>query len=377
MAKNKPHILLTGGGTGGHVFPLLAVAEKLQGRAHLSAIIEKGDQMSAGILAAHGITVHEIKAGKLRRYHGLGLKPLIRRDNLAKNSRDVFRFISGAWTAGWLLRRLKPDAVFVKGGYVGLPVGLAAAVQHIPLILHDSDAIPGLTNRLLKKVAKHIAVGFPREYYSTYPAYKLVHVGIPVREALSHHLPSAKNKRPRLLIVGGSLGARAINQAILTVGKQLMEYVDVVHICGKLDYHALSNVTADWQQSGHYRLIDFASEEYVDLLRESDAVVCRAGATTIAECALAGRPMIIIPNPYLTGGHQLKNAEVLEDASAALIIGEPKLKEEPHALVVAADSLVHDKKQQDWLTKNAKALFPVDAAAKLADLLIKTADHKG
>jgi UDP-N-acetylglucosamine--N-acetylmuramyl-(pentapeptide) pyrophosphoryl-undecaprenol N-acetylglucosamine transferase len=372
VTVKQPHILLTGGGTGGHIFPLVAVAERLRGKARVSVVVEQGSSFAAEAFSGLGVEIHEIKAGKLRRYHGRDRWKTLHPKNVGWNLRDGGRTIAGLIGSIRLLRRLQPDLIFCKGGYVALPVSLAGVTRSIPIVTHDSDILPGITNRIISRWAVKIAVGFPREHYQKYPAQKLVHVGVPIRADCVSTPPPAHKTR-QIAVVGGSNGARAISRAILTVGKSLMELARVTHIAGKADYRAINEVTRGWQDTNRYKLYDFVGEKYLDILKSSDLVICRAGATTMAEAAAVGRPMIIVPNPRLTGGHQLLNSYAMEETGGAVVIGEPQLTAEPELLVATVRDILEDDKKRQWLVKNARSLFPADAAERLADLLLETA----
>src|SRR5689334_19136294 len=162
-------IALVGGGSGGHITPLLTVGEeikKLHSKTTLIFIGQKGEKLIDAVQKNPKIDqVHSVRAGKFRRYHGEGIKQLLDLKTMFKNVRDFFYFLAGIWQSYWLLKRLKPDGIFIKGGFVGVPVGLSAAMQKIPYITHDSDALPGLANRLISRWASAHAVGLPKDVY--------------------------------------------------------------------------------------------------------------------------------------------------------------------------------------------------------------------
>src|SRR5579862_7870303 len=176
-------ILLSGGGSGGHITPLLAVAaelKKLQPDIHIIYVGQRGDKLADIPAHDHNIDeVHTVRAGKFRRYHGEGIKQVLDVQTVLKNVRDAGRVVRGLDESRRLLKRLKPDLVFIKGGFVGVPVGLAAAQLHIPFITHDSDAVPGLANRIIARWATAHAVALPKELYN-YPADKTFTVGVPI-----------------------------------------------------------------------------------------------------------------------------------------------------------------------------------------------------
>lgn len=372
----KPRVVLTGGGSGGHIYPLLATVERLGGRAELHVIIENGDIIIRELFQDMGCKVYEIDAGKLRRYHGKGAKYFFHPVNMRENLRDAWRGSKGIVQALRLLRRIRPSAVFSKGGYVALPVGIAASILSIDIVTHDSDVLPGATNRILSRWARWLAVGFPREYYD-YPSRKVVHTGIPVRSRFVRKKPksSTRNKKPLIVVVGGSLGARRLNTAVFAIVGQLTAMARVAHVTGPHDLKVARQIERKLAK-GHYKTFDFVGKKYPDLIMAADVVICRAGATTIAECSLAGTPMIVVPNPMLTGGHQLRNGEALAEAAAATVIDEAKLMAEPELLLLSLQDLLSDSKRMEWQQRNAAALFPVDAAERIANLLMRVTDGK-
>jgi UDP-N-acetylglucosamine--N-acetylmuramyl-(pentapeptide) pyrophosphoryl-undecaprenol N-acetylglucosamine transferase len=242
-------IALTGGGSGGHITPVLAVAKQLKQTDPTIRIIyigQRGDGL--GDVVENNPSVDSIKtisAGKFRRYHGEGLRQLLDIETMKLNIRDMYRVVAGFFEAFSVLRRERPSAIFVKGGFVGVPVGLAAAVLRIPYVTHDSDAIPGLANRLISPWARYHAVALPKDLYR-YPQHKTVEVGVPVSDDFKLATPAAQagakkalGFRPAdvlLLVTGGGLGAERINQAILTTAPQLLQTVPhlrIVNIAGR------------------------------------------------------------------------------------------------------------------------------------------------
>lgn len=247
----KYTIILTGGGSGGHITPVLAVAEALKNTGRdlkLVYIGQKGDNLG-DIPAKHEAIdeVYSIRAGKFRRYHGEGWKQLLDVKTMALNFRDFFFVIIGFFQARKLIKTLGPSAVFIKGGFVGVPVGLAAAQLHVPYITHDSDAIPGLANKLISRWATIHAVALPKEVYS-YPADKTVSTGIPLRKEFVS-VDNDLNKQYRakigiplsaklLFVVGGGLGSQRVNAAVAqAVPHLLAEFpsLRVVHVAGRLN----------------------------------------------------------------------------------------------------------------------------------------------
>jgi UDP-N-acetylglucosamine--N-acetylmuramyl-(pentapeptide) pyrophosphoryl-undecaprenol N-acetylglucosamine transferase len=274
----------------------------------------------------------------------------------------------------------RPDVVFTKGGYVCLPVGFAAHVLGIPLVIHDSDAHPGLTNRILSRWASAIATGAPLKYYS-YPAEKARYVGIPITSDFTPFSGSEQRQakeqwgfasdRPLIVVTGGGLGAKRINDAVTLVLDDLLKLGSVALISGTGQYDELrALVPAD---SDHFQLHAFVSNNMATLLGGADVVVTRAGATTILELAALEKPIILVPNAKLTGGHQLKNAAVYEDEDAAIIINEDRMHEDPRILVKAIHDVLSDSTKAKTMAKSLASFARPHAARDVADMVISRA----
>jgi UDP-N-acetylglucosamine--N-acetylmuramyl-(pentapeptide) pyrophosphoryl-undecaprenol N-acetylglucosamine transferase len=267
--------------------------------------------------------------------------------------------------------------VFTKGGYVCLPVGLAAKMLHIPLVIHDSDAHPGLTNRILSKWATAIATGAPLEYYN-YPKARSRYIGIPIDSDFhrfsTHERSVARQKwgldkdDSLVVITGGGLGARRINNAVVEVLPSLRRLGSVVLVAGSAQYDELAALVP--QNSTHFQLHPFISHDMAELLGSADVVVARAGATTILELAALHMPTILIPNAKLTGGHQIKNANVYADAKAVIVINEDKLEQESEHLVAVIKDVLEDKSLRSRLSKNISEFSRPNAAVDMAEMII-------
>ncbi len=327
------------------------------------------------------IQVSAITSGKLRRYHNLPLwRQLIRPDIVLPNIRDVFLVGIGFVQSIAKLRAWKPDVVFTKGGFVCLPVGLAAKVLGIPLVIHDSDAHPGLTNRLLARFAASIATGAPLKYYN-YPLEKSKYVGIPVADECQPFTVEEQHqakkelgvdpKRPLVVITGGGLGAQRINDAVVEALHDLLPITSVILIAGSGQYDEILPLTPQDPASG-FQLHAFVTP-LVPMFGAADIVLTRAGATTLLELAAMAKPTILIPNQYLTGGHQLKNAKVYEEEDAAIIIDEDELERRPGLLVRAVGELLADPSRQKVLSKNIHRFAKPQASEDMADMILESA----
>jgi UDP-N-acetylglucosamine--N-acetylmuramyl-(pentapeptide) pyrophosphoryl-undecaprenol N-acetylglucosamine transferase len=385
-------IVLTGGGSGGHITPLLAVAHELKKQNSSISIVyigQRGDSLADVPAGDKNIDeVELVSAGKFRRYHGESfLQHLLDMPTILKNIRDAFKVVCGIWQSFWLLKRLRPGVVFVKGGFVGVPVGLAAAMLRIPFVTHDSDAVPGLANRIIARWATKHAVALPKEVYN-YPARKTVTVGVPI----SHHYRPFNTEeqldarrtiglsgyKKVLLITGGGLGATNLNKAAVDCAQELLNrYKDlaIAIVAGRgKDSSVRQQLKSQLSAKDQKRVIvkDFVTNLYL-YSGAADVVVARAGGNSLAELAAQNKACVIIPNPVLAGGHQLKNAKVLADRKAVRLVREDILKEDSHAIMPALTELLDYPAKAVALGKKLGQLAHVDAATRLAMLLLDMA----
>ncbi len=374
-------MLLTGGGTGGHITPILAVAHELKRLDSQCQTIYVGERHGKfAELTRDNPDIDEsysIFAGKFRRYHGESwLKRLFDLPTILKNIRDFFLVPIGLVQAWRLLGKLKPNIVFLKGGYVGVPIGLAAATRHIPIVTHDSDALPGLANRIVSRWANLHATALPPEFYS-YPPDKVEAVGVLVEQNYQYvdnetelefkHKLALPTDGLIVLITGGSSGARELNEVVANgIGSFLDEHTDVnvVHQVGKGKAGAYENKT-------HPRLkvLEFLNPMY-QYMGAADIVVARASANTLAEIGIQGKACIAVPSAYLTGGHQLKNADRLKEQGAAIVVGGNELYDSQQGLFAQLAKLVDDKDLRKRLAENLKKLVIPDAAHRVAQILL-------
>jgi UDP-N-acetylglucosamine--N-acetylmuramyl-(pentapeptide) pyrophosphoryl-undecaprenol N-acetylglucosamine transferase len=393
VKRRRLTIVLTGGGSGGHITPILAVAAELKRRhprVRTVYIGQTGDKLGdVPVKDEHIDEVYSVRAGKFRRYHGEGWRQLLDLPTMFQNSRDFFYVLAGFRQSRKLLKELQPDIIFVKGGFVGVPVGLAAARLHIPYITHDSDAIPGLANRIIARWADRHAVALPKDVYS-YPANKTVTTGIPLRRDFVP-VTAALRKQYRqaidvpaqaklLFIIGGGLGAQRINRAMAEAVPHLLgEFKDlyVAHGSGRANEaetkHLYESSLSEAEQ-GRVRVYGYLDDVY-RYSGAADVIITRAGATNLAEFAQQGRACVVIPSPFLTGGHQLKNARYLADKGAALVLNEAELMDDPNRLAKQVSRLLADPDRQRRLGANLAEFARPEAAAALAELLLERAQN--
>jgi UDP-N-acetylglucosamine--N-acetylmuramyl-(pentapeptide) pyrophosphoryl-undecaprenol N-acetylglucosamine transferase len=355
--KPSVNILLSGGGTGGHIYPAIAIANELRSRHPEAKFLFVGanGRMEMEKVPPLG---YEIK--------GLNISGLQRRLTL-KNLSFPFKLIQSLLAAGKILKNFKPSVVIGTGGYASGPTLYMASLRNIPSLIQEQNSYPGITNRLLAKRAEKICVAYDGldKYF---PADKLIKTGNPVRqdlldisskkkEALQHFRLDPSKKT--LAVIGGSLGAKVINE---TVGGHLNELLDmdlqVLWQTGKLYY---DRFRAEGEKEGVH------VKEYIqrmDLLYASaDIIVSRAGAGTISELCIVGKPVIFIPSPNVAEDHQTKNATSVTDKDAAVMIRESELEN----FMPVLRGLINDKKQRQIMSKNIKKLALPDATEKIAD----------
>lgn len=332
-------------------------------------------------------SVYYINAGKFRRYHGeKWFKKLIDVKTAALNIRDVFTLIIGAAESFVLLLRIRPNVVFIKGGYVGVPVGLACRLLRIPYVTHDSDALPGLTNRVIAKKAKANAVGMSTGHYP-YTKQKTIYVGIPVTDDFQEVSETVRSQRRKdlglsgsdflLLITGGSNGAQRLDKIAHGALKKMLDdnpKLNIAHQVGKNN----EDIYSDYPVHLHSRIrIAGFFKPLSSYISAADAVITRAGATAITEIGMLKKPLIIVPNPYLTGGHQLKNADVYAHRKAALVVNEHHALQDPKLLSSAINKILKSPALADSLADNLHAMIKKNSAEKISELLINIAKKKG
>lgn len=310
-------IVLTGGGTAGHVTPNIALLPHLENKGYEISYMGSYEGIEKKLVADYDIPYYGISTGKLRRYFD------------PKNFTDPFRVIKGFSEAKKLLKKIKPDVVFSKGGFVSVPVVRAAAALKIPCIIHESDMTPGLANKLCIPVAKKICCNFP-ETLNHLPKDKAVLTGSPIREELTKGNKAAAYEvcgftanKPVIMVIGGSLGSAAINKAVREALPKLLEDFQVVHICGKEKIDNLLLTTKGYHQ------FEYLKAELKDIFAMADVVISRAGANAICEILALKKPNLLIPLPAKSSrGDQLLNAASFESQGYSMVIEEDDLTKE-------------------------------------------------
>jgi UDP-N-acetylglucosamine--N-acetylmuramyl-(pentapeptide) pyrophosphoryl-undecaprenol N-acetylglucosamine transferase len=379
-------ILLTGGGSGGHITPLLAVARELKQldpNCIVIGVCERNARFLHLFQEEPAIDeVRQVRAGKYRRYAGLSrLQRMLDVPTVARNIRDIGRVVKGYTEARKLLKQLKPDGILIKGGFVGVPIGLAAAHLGIPFITHDSDATPGLANRVIAKWARLHATGMPVEFYH-YPKNMMVYTGVPVAAdfmavdtALQKTYRSElglKDCKQVITIIGGSQGGLQLNEDVIAIAGQLMQHyhgLGIIHIVGAayeqaMKRHYAEELLADERQRVVVK--GFVSDVF-RYTGAADIVVSRASATVVAELAVQGIATILVPG-QLADDHQVVNAHLLDTAGAARAVAYA----DREGLYAALHNLLDDNQKRAALASSLAQMAKPAAARELAELLLKT-----
>ncbi|MCI2049004.1 MAG: undecaprenyldiphospho-muramoylpentapeptide beta-N-acetylglucosaminyltransferase [Lachnospiraceae bacterium] len=314
VPQQKKKIVLTGGGTAGHVTPNIALLPGLRAAGYDILYIGSENGIEKKLIADYGVEYRGVETGKLRRYFD------------PKNFSDPLRVIRGYNQARRILKEYRPDVLFSKGGYVSVPVVRAAASLHIPCIIHESDMTPGLANKLCVSSAEKVCCNFP-ETLPLLPASKAVLTGSPIRPELLHgdaekgrELCGFTKDLPVLMVIGGSLGAKSVNEAVRENLPALLKDFQIVHICGKDKMDNLKLTIPG------YRQFDFVKAELCDLFALSDIVISRAGANSICELLALRKPNILVPLPSGSSrGDQLLNADSFRRQGYSMVVPDDEL----------------------------------------------------
>ena len=409
-------VLVVGGGSGGHITPAVAVVREIleqkprtrvefwTDRKYYKNVVKitteigvrwgSGQPVSQGTRKNPYIRVRKVLAGKFHRYAGWELKDYFRnfsitlKDLIWGNLVGFLGFVGGICQSfvRLIVPKNRPDVIFLKGGFVGLPVGLVARVLRIPYVVHESDAVPGLANRILMRHAAVIASGWAG-LKSKKP---VVQVGIPVApefKVVTKTQQKALKKafgfdteRPLVIVTGGSQGSENINQAITEILPELLKFTSVGLVAGRKHYEQMVELKKyeEWENAklkSNFRMWEFNSAMY-ELMGAADVVVSRAGATTIAELAALKKAVILVPFERLPGGHQTKNAEKMRDAGAVLMVADARMQQQPGILLNEIKHLVRSPKEREMLAENLHAEVRLDAAEKLAEIVLAVGTGK-
>ncbi len=406
-------VLVVGGGSGGHITPAVAVVRELleekprtkvefwTDRKYYKNVVKITTEIGVrwGSHAQEGnrripyIRVRKIWAGKFRRYAGWTWKDWLKhldivfKDLIFGNIVGFFGFAGGLVQSFWRLLwpSKRPDVIFLKGGFVGLPVGIVARKLKIPYVVHESDMVPGLANRILMEHATVIATGWE----GLKSENCVVQVGVPVAPEFKVVTPAQQKnlkkefgfdpERPLVVVTGGSQGSQNINEAMNQILPEMLKYTSVGLVAGRKYYEEVVNLKRyeEWEKAklqSNFRMWEFNTAMH-ELMGAADVVVSRAGATTIAELAALQKAVILVPFERLPGAHQLKNAQKLSEMGAVVMVPDAKMRKDPKVLLEAVRHLVRAPKERRELAENLHNEAKPDAAKRLANILIEVYEH--
>lgn len=347
-------IVLTGGGSAGHVTPNLALIPRLIDDGWDVHYIGTENGIEHSILnKKSNITYHSVKSGKLRRYFDV------------KNFTDPFKVLQGIGQSVSLIKKIRPDVVFSKGGFVSVPVVIGAWMNHVPVVIHESDYTPGLANKISIPFAKKVCTTFP-ETCEHLKNKKGIFTGTPVREELFKgsrqkglDFCGFTEEKPVLMMMGGSLGAVSINNVLRDIIKKLTEKFQVVHICGKghID-HKLENVTG-------YRQFEYISDELPDIMAMADVIISRAGANSIYEFLALAKPNLLIPLPLASSrGDQILNAKSFEKRGFSKVLCQEDLNSDSLYM-----SILDVYSNKNKYAEKMKSFNSSDSVGKIIDVI--------
>jgi UDP-N-acetylglucosamine--N-acetylmuramyl-(pentapeptide) pyrophosphoryl-undecaprenol N-acetylglucosamine transferase len=365
-------VVIAGGGTGGHTSPGLAVAAVLRERGSVCAWIGSHGGIEARRAPEAGIPFHPITTGKLRRYWS--------RDNLTDLA---IRVPVGLWQAWQLLGALRPDVVFATGGFVALPVVLAAAGRRLPVLIHEQTSVAGLANRVAARLARAVALTFP-ESAPSFPGARCVVTGNPLRAELRGGVPERALERfgldpavPVVYVTGGALGAHRLNRVVGDALPDLLPAAQLIHQCGDnprtadREWLAGRGDALPPALAARYRVVPYVGPELADVYAAARLVVGRAGAGTVNECCQLGLGAVYVPLPGAREDEQTANARLVAGHGGAIVLPEAELT--PERLVAVVRDLLGAPERLKEMGERARALARPDAGQRLADLLAQIA----
>lgn len=350
-------IILTGGGTAGHVTPNIALIPELQKRGYEIHYVGSKDGIEKKLMEEFDIPYYGISSGKLRRYFDV------------KNFTDPARILKGYAEAGKIIKKVKPHVIFSKGGFVTVPVVFAAKHKKVPCVLHESDISPGLANRLCIPSAAAVCANFP-ETLSHLPEEKSHFTGSPIRKELfsGNRLKGLdfcgfSTQKPVILVIGGSLGSVRVNEAVREILPQLLEKYQIIHLCGK------DKVDESLKGTEGYVQFEYIQKELCDLLDAADIVISRAGANAICELLALHKPNILIPlSLEASRGDQILNANSFEKQGFSYVI-----KEEDLTSARLSEAIANVFENRDTYIKAMEDSNQHDAVKKVVDIIDEVA----
>lgn len=350
-------IILTGGGTAGHVTPNIALLPRLKELQYDIHYIGSYNGIEKELIEQFGIPYHGISSGKLRRYFSI------------QNFTDPFRVIKGLGEAKKLVKILKPDVIFSKGGFVSVPVVMAGKKRRVPTIIHESDLTPGLANKLSIPSATKVCCNFP-ETLEHLPAQKAVLTGSPIRQELlsgdkykARELLGFRSDKPVILIIGGSLGSVAVNEAVRSILPELLKSYQIIHLCGR------GKIDDSLMKLEGYAQFEYIKDELKDLFALTDIVISRAGANAICELLALHKPNLLIPlSAVASRGDQILNARSFERQGFSIVLEEEELNKD--TLLSSVNSLYEKREVYIDTMKKSSQQNSIDTIIDLIESVV-------
>jgi UDP-N-acetylglucosamine--N-acetylmuramyl-(pentapeptide) pyrophosphoryl-undecaprenol N-acetylglucosamine transferase len=369
-------IVLTGGGTGGHIIPLITVAQKIKEKVGPAESVEflfigPRGKLEEELMAQAGIPTRKVFVGKMRRYFSM------------KNFVDVFKVPIGILQALWYLLTYMPDAIFSKGGHASLPVVLVGWLYRIPILIHESDSVPGATNDILGKLSTRVAVSYA-EAEKDFASAQVVLTGNPVREdinrgdaAKARSMFNLTESKKVIFVYGGSQGAQIINEKIINILPQLLHEYQIIHQTGSNNYEAVvhrageAGIKADREG---YHPIAYIGPEIKDIFAVTDLVITRAGANSLSEIAANKKPAIVIPLEGSANDHQKMNGFLIARMGGCIVLEENNLGE--NLLLEKIKEIMTNDELRSKLSQNISNFYHPDATEKIVDGILGMIENK-
>ena len=369
-------ILLTGGGTGGHILPIIALARELRAQRSRTPLkffyMGPSDNFAKMLLLQEEITIHHILSGKIQRYDFL--------KSIPRNLLTIFVKVPlGIVQAFFRIFILSPDIIFSKGGYGSIPSAIAGWVLRVPIVLHESDVVPGMANRIVARLASEVFVSFPDT--QEFKKERMIQVGNPIRkEVLTGSKDEAKRlfelqgTKPILLILGGSQGATRVNDMLLVVLDEALKDYEIIHQTGEKNFEQVqkeADVVVAKERRGLYHPFPFVKEtELRHMYAAADLIVSRAGSGSIFEIAALGKPSVLIPLPEAAQNHQIENAYAYQKTGACIVLEQNNLT--PHFFLERVHTLFSSPTELQKMAQAAKSFSKPEAGEVIAKYIIES-----
>ncbi len=367
---------MAGGGSGGHISPIIAIISRLREDNPSIKIFFVGSKggIEEKLIPQTGIRFLHIRCGKFSRYHKNMLINILDPTTIIKNVKGLVNFLLGISDSIKVLKKIKPDIVFLKGGFVSLPLGLACRLKGYPYLLHESDAVMGLANRILAKKAETVFVSFPEKNYPEVNPEKIIYSGNPIRPDVltgereeAKRILKLKEDLPTIMIIGGSQGAHLINELILDELEKFLQKFQLIHITGDYDYDYVEYRRKELSTNlkNRYYVYGFLTNNLKDAYAASDLVITRAGNNILTELAALGKPAVVIPLDSSANNHQRINATTFSREGAAYVLSQGKIK--GGDLLRQAELIIENDEEREFLSKKIKQFYKPEATKVIAE----------